>query len=79
MTTHVQNIALLPWSYRILTSPRKPEIPFSGIFFFFFIYPFAFEAGLSLKFWAFFGLEPRFVRYLSMSVAHEPSIYQVIW
>ena len=41
MTTHVQNIALLPWSYRSL------KFPFSGIFFFFFIYPFAFEAGVS--------------------------------
>ena len=61
-----------------MTSPRKPEIPFFW-YFFFFIYPFAFEAGLSLKLLAFFGLEPRFVRYLSMSVAHEPSIYQVIW
>ena len=39
------------------------------------VYPFAFEAGVSLKFLAFFGLEPR---YQSILVAHEPSIYQVI-
>ena len=69
-------IALVIQNPGVWLHPGSLKFPFSGIFFH---SPFAFEAGLSLKFLAFFGLEPRFFRYLSMSVAREPSIYPVIW